>query len=124
MGSTGRDRVDIVAGGYEDWVKQRRAAAAPKVKKEKAAAPARISAASTKLSYKDQRDLDRLPDEIDRIEREIAADEAALHDPDLYAKNPERFAALTKAIEDKRAAKEAAEMRWLEVAEMAEGLGR
>ena len=124
LGLDGSGRVDIVAGGYEDWVRQRREAATPKVKKEKVAAPPRISAASTKLSYKDQRDLDRLPDEIDRIEREIAADEAALHDPDLYAKNPERFAALTKSIEHKRAAKEAAEMRWLEVAEMAEGLGR
>jgi ATP-binding cassette subfamily F protein uup len=123
LGLDGSGRVDIVAGGYEDWVRQRREAAAPKVKKDRPAAP-RVSAVSTKLSYKDQRDLDRLPDEIDRIEREIAADEAALHDPDLYAQNPEKFAALTRAVEDKRAAKEAAEMRWLEVAEMAEGLGR
>ena len=64
----------------------------------------------------------RLPGEIERLEREIAADEAALHDPDLYANNPERFAALTDAIEAKRAEKDAAEHRWLEVAEMAEGL--
>ena len=75
------------------------------------------------MSFKDQRDLDRLPGEIERIERAIAADEAALHDPDLYAKDPGKFAALTKAIEVKRAAKEAAEHRWLEVAEMAEQLG-
>ncbi len=76
------------------------------------------------MSFKDQRDLDRLPGEIERIEHEIAADEAALHDPDLYSQFPDRFAALTKAIAEKRAAKDEAEMRWLEVAEMAEGLGR
>ena len=75
------------------------------------------------MSFKDQRDLDRLPGEIERLEAEIAADEAELHDPDLYAKNPERFGALTAAIEAKRAAKDAAEHRWLEVAEMAEALG-
>ena len=76
------------------------------------------------MSFKDQRDLDRLPGEVERLEREIAADEEALHDPDLYASNPDRFAALTKAVEAKRAAKDAAEHRWLEVAELAEGLAR
>jgi ATP-binding cassette subfamily F protein uup len=85
------------------------------------AAP-RPAQAVRKVSFKDQRDLDRLPGEIERIEAEIAADEAALHDPDLYARDPARFAALTKAIDAKRAAKEAAEHRWLEVAEMAEAL--
>ena len=75
------------------------------------------------MSYKDQRDLDRLPGEIERIEREIAADEAALHCPDLYLKDPKRFVALTHAVEEKRAAKDVAEHRWLEVAEMAEVLG-
>ena len=85
---------------------------------------AKGAAPATKLSYKDQRDLDRLPGEVERLEREIAADEAALHDPDLFMSNPDRFAALTKAIDAKRAEKDAAEERWLEVVELAEGLGR
>ena len=75
-----------------------------------------------KLSYKDQRDLDRLPGEIERIEAEIAAAEEALHDPDLYARDPKRFAELTERVSALRADKEAAEHRWLEVAEMAERL--
>lgn len=75
-----------------------------------------------KLSYKDQRDLDRLPVEIEKLEAGIAAAEAALADPDLYVADPKRFAALMTAIERKRAEKDAAELRWLEVAEMAEGL--
>ena len=76
-----------------------------------------------KLTYKDQRDLDRLPDEIERLEAAIAADEETLHDPDLFARDPARFAALTRAIDDNRAKKEAAEHRWLGVAELAEALG-
>ena len=75
------------------------------------------------MSYKDQRDLDRLPGEIERIAAEIAADEAALHDPDLYARDPAKFADLTRAIDAKRVARDAAEHRWLEVAELAEALG-
>ena len=77
-----------------------------------------------KLSFKDQRDLDRLPAEVTRLDHEIAEAEDALHDPDLYARDPAKFAALTKAIDTKRAEKDAAEERWLEVAAMAEDLAR
>ena len=52
-----------------------------------------------KLSYKDQRDLDRLPQEIERLEAEIAADEDTLHDPDLFGRDPKRFDELTKREE-------------------------
>jgi ATP-binding cassette subfamily F protein uup len=76
------------------------------------------------LSYKDQRDLDRLPGEIERLEASIAADEQALHDPELFTRDPKRFAELTERIARHRAEIEAAELRWLEVAELAEGLGR
>ena len=130
LGLDGSGTVDIVAGGYEDWVRQRtlvrspaRAGAQERQKALLAQRPGPLpSQGNKKLSFRDQRDLDRLPGEIERIEREIAADEAALHDPDLYANNPERFAALTRAIEARRAEKDAAEHRWLEVAEMAEEL--
>jgi ATP-binding cassette subfamily F protein uup len=77
-----------------------------------------------KLSYKDQRDLDRLPGEIERLEAAIAADEESLHDPDLFTRDPRRFAELTERVARHRAEVEAAELRWLEVAEMAEQLAR
>jgi len=63
-----------------------------------------------------------LPGEIERLEAVVAADEAALHDPDLYARDPDRFEELTERIARNRAEIEAAELRWLEVAEMAERL--
>jgi ATP-binding cassette subfamily F protein uup len=125
LGLDGSGTVDIVAGGYEDWVRRRREVKMASRPKAAAAAPAaRAPQPLTKLSYKDQRDLDRLPAEIERLEREIAADEEALHDPDLYSSNPSRFAELSRAVADKRAAKDAAEHRWLEVAELAETLAR
>ncbi len=76
------------------------------------------------MSYKDQRDLDRLPGEIERLEAEIAATEHALNDADLYARDPKKFADLTERSAKLRAEKDAAEERWLEVAEMAEALAR
>ena len=74
------------------------------------------------MSYKDQRDLDRLPGEIERLEASIAADEEALHDPNLFTRDPQYFTELTERIARHRAEVEASELRWLAVAEMAESL--
>ena len=74
------------------------------------------------MSYKDQRDFDRLPSEIERLEASIAADETALHDPDLFTRDPKLFTELTERIARHRTDVEAAELRWLEVAELAEQL--
>ncbi|MEQ7874633.1 ATP-binding cassette domain-containing protein [Sphingomonas sp. ASV193] len=124
LGLDGSGKVDVVAGGYEDWAKRK---ATPTTTPSKKAAPAptpNLAASTTrsKLSYKDQRDLDRLPGEVARIDGEIAAIEAALGDPDLYARDPKKFADLTARADALRADKDAAELRWLEVAELAEGL--
>src|SRR4051794_36082628 len=132
LGLDGSGKVDIVAGGYEDWVRRRYEAHRTPAKagaqtraaaKEERTGPL-PSPGNRKLSYKDQRDYDRLPIEIERLEAEVAADEAALHDPDLYTRDPNRFAELTERIARNRAEIEAAELRWLEVAEMAEALAR
>ena len=125
LGLDGSGTVDIIAGGYEDWErkrKQRHAPSKPAAKSSgdnKAKAPPKIQ---TKLSYKDQRDYELLPQRIEEMEAAIARDEAQLADPDLYNSNPDRFAALTASIAKLRDEKDAAEERWLELAEMAEAL--
>jgi ATP-binding cassette subfamily F protein uup len=141
LGLDGSGKVDIVAGGYEDWIRKRyeavrtsplpRAGGAGGVssfngaKGKPSPQPSPASGrGGAKLSYKDQRDYDRLPGEIERLEAEVAADEQTLSDPDLFARNPQGFAELTERIARNRAEIEAAELRWLEVAEMAEALGR
>ena len=132
LGLDGSGKVDIVAGGYEDWVRKRYEIARSPVKAgtRGAATAARGRAAEprpssgNKLSYKDQRDLDRLPAEIERLQADVAKDEDALSDPDLYSRDPKRFAELTERIARHRADIEAAEVRWLEVAELAESLAR
>jgi ATP-binding cassette subfamily F protein uup len=125
LGLDGSGKVDIVAGGYEDWAKRRRVQAPAQAKSKPAAAVEdRKSATAAKLSYKDQRDLDRLPGEIERLEAEIAAVEDVLHDPDLYTRDPARFAELTDRSAKLRGEKNSAEERWLEVAEMAEAMSK
>jgi len=126
LGLDGSGKVDIVAGGYEDWVRKRYQEHRKPAKVKDAVQPtaSQTKSVSTKLSYKDQRDLDRLPAEIERLEQSIADDETALHDPELFTRDPRRFAELTERIARHRADVEAAELRWLEVAEMAEQLAR
>lgn len=122
LGLDGSGKVDVVAGGYEDWERKRRPHVhSPKVPVPGKAAPAPPRRA-TKLSYKDQRDLDLLPERIDALEAEIARDEDILSDPDLYVRDPARFAALTAAIDKARAERDAAEHRWLALAEQVEAL--
>ena len=140
LGLDGSGRVDIVAGGYADWEKQRKRSAASGKKppsrlregpgeglsrqpQRKQAPPLTPPAngRGKKLTYKDQRDYDLLPAQIEELQAAIARDEAALHDPALYTRDPAKFAALTKAIEAARAEKDAAEERWLELAELVEG---
>ena len=123
LGLDGSGQVDVIVGGYADWIAKRDPRKTPRVEKKAPAAPPQPKPVSTKLSYKDQRDLDLLPKRIEELEAAIARDEQALSDPSLYSGNPEKFAALTKAIEAARAEKDAAEERWLELAEKAEGLG-
>ena len=142
LGLDGSGKVDVVAGGYEDWVKRRASAPPARAGGDRREAPrggpvgedaqalpglATLAVPSPaggrgKLSYKDQRDLERLPAEIEMIEADIALAEAALSDATLYARDPRKFAELTALIDAKRVAKETAEHRWLEVAEMAEAL--
>jgi ABC transport system ATP-binding/permease protein len=126
LGLDGSGKVDIVAGGYEDWVRKRYEDHRPAQRKISATGSqsSKPKAAAAKLTYKDQRDFDRLPGEIDRLHAAIAADERALSDPDLYSREPHRFAELTERIARHRADIEAMELRWLEVAEMAEALAR
>ena len=125
LGLDGSGKVDIVAGGYEDWERKRSRPAETRSGAKKAA-PVPVAptpSTSRKLSYKDQRDYDLLPGRIEEIDRAIARDEARLADPDLYARDPAAFARLTAAIDAARAEKEAAELRWLELAEQVEALG-
>ncbi|MBV7259630.1 ABC-F family ATP-binding cassette domain-containing protein [Erythrobacter crassostreae] len=124
LGLDGSGSVDIVAGGYEDWEAKRTKRVIGK-SKPKAPSPtettARSSTKSDKLSYKDQRDYEILPARIEELEAAIEKGEAILADPDLYAADPNRFATISKGVENARREKDAAEERWLTLAEQVEG---
>ncbi len=122
LGLDGSGTVDVVAGGYEDWEKRRVSTTTGKraSKKVAATAPA-VAAPRAKLTYKDQRDYELLPKRIEELDAQMAVDAVKLAKPDLYMRDHATFAKLTAAIEKARAEKEAAELRWLELAEQVDG---
>jgi ATP-binding cassette subfamily F protein uup len=126
LGLDGSGKVDIVAGGYADWEAKRKQPVASRPaaarKDETPVPPPPPPARSTvKLSYKDQRDYEILPARITELEAAIAKGEVLLNDPELYAKDPQRFATISAGVANARAEKDAAEERWLMLAEQVEG---
>jgi len=129
LGLDGSGSVDVVAGGYEDWERKRRQPITSKAKssgtKKKpdktTQAAVQKQSKPDKLSYKDQRDYELLPARIEELEVAIAKGEQILSDPELYTKDLQKFATISKGLENARAEKDAAEERWLEIAEMVEG---
>jgi ATP-binding cassette subfamily F protein uup len=124
LGLDGSGKVDVVAGGYEDWAAKRREPASARAnpvrgesRRDTATPPPPRSA---KLTYKDQRDYELLPARIAELDAAIAKGEALLADPDLFARDPQRFAAIMQGIATARAEKDGAEERWLELAELVE----
>jgi ATP-binding cassette subfamily F protein uup len=124
LGLDGSGTVDIVAGGYEDWERQRKERSARVERKAapvEAAPPPPPPPRAAKLADKDQRDYELLPARIEELDGLIAKGEAALADPQLYARDPEKFARISKSIDLAREEKDAAELRWLKLAELVEG---
>ncbi|MEO1687327.1 MAG: ATP-binding cassette domain-containing protein, partial [Pseudomonadota bacterium] len=127
----GGGRWTVYAGGWSDMRAQaaevedlagpepRRAAKAAKPEGE-AASPRRDAA--KKLSFKQTRRLDALPDEMERVSGEIAKLEGLLADPDLYARAPDKFDKATAALAQRREALEGMEEEWLELEALRESL--
>ena len=134
LGLDGSGKVDIIAGGYADWEAKRKQGSngaqpghnprntRPNAGQSEAGiTPPGKPAPAAKLSYKDQRDYEILPDRIAELDTIIARGEALLNDPELYAKDPQRFATLSQGVANARAEKDTAEERWLMLAELVEG---
>jgi ATP-binding cassette subfamily F protein uup len=112
----GEGIVQEYAGGYSDYLIQRPAPEAPKAA---AAAPKpaqeRTRQASSRLSYKETRELDELPKRMEALTAEIARSEVLMADPNAYARDPAAFEAASRRMGTARQELAEAEERWLEL---------
>ena len=114
----GNGKVGMYPGGYEDYLRQRRAPPSEK-KGEGQTDRRREKAPSRKLSYNEQRELAALPEKIGAMETEIAAMEAFLADGASYAADPGKFQDFSARLPELRAELDAAVERWAVLEERA-----
>ena len=127
----GDGKWQIYAGGYSDLIAQRgsgvkarqdgksdRAKSHKTTKSDEAQKPS-----PAKLSYKHKFRLEKLPEEMAAIEVEIETLNTAMADPELYAKDPERFQKTSDAVVAAHAKLAELEEEWLELEMMREAAG-
>ncbi|HEX3949553.1 MAG TPA: ATP-binding cassette domain-containing protein [Steroidobacteraceae bacterium] len=127
-------RINEYVGGYTDWLRQRRVAAAdPAAAASKSAAagkpgksPAAGAATAPKprrLSYNEQRELEALPERIQRLEAEQAQLTALISDPVLFQRNPQQGSEALRRLQALGEELDAAYARW-EMLDTASGANR
>ncbi|MCS6758715.1 MAG: ABC transporter C-terminal domain-containing protein, partial [Candidatus Devosia euplotis] len=71
--------------------------------------------AKRKMSFKEKHALETLPKQIEELENQIAAINAALVYPDLYNRDPNDFAQKSRELIAAEAKRAQAEERWMEL---------
>jgi ATP-binding cassette subfamily F protein uup len=119
----GTGKIEEYVGGYSDWLEQRpkpEAKAQPVKKapeKEKAEPPQ--PAKKKKLSYKEQQELNQLPERIEQLETRQAELNALMNSSDFYKNDQPTIAKTLDELNQTVAALEQAYQRWDELEEMA-----
>jgi ATP-binding cassette subfamily F protein uup len=117
-------RIQEYVGGYSDWVRQGKQLAVTDnpyeaEERKRRAAERRRQRPATKLSYKDQRELDTLPAEIEELETAIAEMQQAVADPDFYAQDGDAVRETLQQLADTEAELERRVERWGELETLA-----
>jgi len=120
------------AGGWSDMLVQRGSApfappeATPKAERnrsENRAAAPRPENTKRKLSFKEKHALEKLPGEMESLQKEIARLGKRLADPKFFAEDPAAFERDAADLKQAEAAVEAAEEEWLRLSILAEEIG-
>ncbi|MEX0820356.1 MAG: ATP-binding cassette domain-containing protein, partial [Pirellulaceae bacterium] len=110
-------------GGYDDWLRQRTPAQdddSPRSAKKKETKPAAVAAgpadagkpAKRRLSYKEQRELDRLPEVIERLEAKLSEFHQRMAEPTFYQQPRDQIAKEQSDLKELEEKLTAAYARW------------
>ncbi len=115
----GDGRIGEYVGGYSDWLRQRpQPAAAGLVQVASPAFEPQSALAAPpkrKRSFKEQRELEELPQRIEALDASIAGFTARMADPDYYQRNAAAITADNVELARVQAALDAAYARWQEL---------
>lgn len=119
----GAGKVQTYVGGYTDYAAQRVPEIAPKEEKKKQPTSEK-SKVRDKLSYKEERELFLLPQDIEDLKKKIQDLETILVDASYYQRDPEGFERTVTGLQKNRHDLEHKEERWLELLILQEELGK
>ncbi len=128
--SEGDGRFIQYAGGYTDMLAQRgkgveaKGAGEAKAAKTASEPKAKPAPAKRKMNFSDKHDLEKLPARLAELDRQIADLQNQLSAPDLYARDPKTFTALSQKLAEAQDAHGKGEERWLELEMLREELER
>ncbi|MEW8507514.1 MAG: ATP-binding cassette domain-containing protein [Candidatus Thiodiazotropha sp.] len=121
----GEGRVAEYIGGYSDWetyIRSRRVSTPkPKEKSVVKSAAGKPKKKGEKLSYKDQRELQALPQRIEDLEEQLGELQTLLGDPELYRTQGERAAQLQQRMSEVQQQLDQAYERWERLESMQAG---
>jgi ATP-binding cassette subfamily F protein uup len=120
-------RASEYVGGYSDWVRHGRELAdidnvSTVAAGKRGAAERRKNKSKAKLSYKEQRELDQLPTEIEKLEATVGELQILIANPDFYSKDNESVKAKLQELGDTEAILEEHIQRWGELESMRDSL--
>lgn len=107
--------VNEYVGGYDDWLRQRTSATvADTVKSRKKQAPVTKSDKQKlkKLGYKDQRDLEALPMQIEKLEAEIEQLHEQMARPDFFQQEKEAITQAQSQLKETEEKLESSYQQW------------
>ena len=108
--------VTETVGGYDDWLREQQAAASPASAAKPAAEKGKPQKErARKLSFKEERELEALPDRIAALEAEQESIHSTLADPDFYKTAGPEVVTLNARLEELDAELLAAYERWEEL---------
>ncbi|GLX83657.1 ATP-binding cassette ATPase Uup [Thalassotalea eurytherma] len=122
----GSGHVEQVVGGYDDLQdylsykanKTAQAKAIDKEVKQKSAVQEKPATQKKKLSYKDARELEALPERIDNLEQQISALQAQVNDGDFFSQDAEVTQKILNQLQELESELEVAFERWQELDEL------
>ena len=85
---SGNGKVEEFVGGYQDWLSLQTKKVAPSVVKAKPVETAAAPLQNRKLSFKEQRELNELPQRIEQLEKTLAALQSEMNAPEFYKQTP------------------------------------